>query len=78
MAKGKAEGKAELVAKLLVSRFGPVPRSAQERLRTASLDTLDIYAERVLTAVTLDDVLAPTETPRRRRTAAPKRNSTRR
>jgi len=77
-AEGKAEGKAELVAKLLVTRFGPLPRAARVQLRQATLDDLDVFAERVLAAATLDEVLAPTAPPRRRRASATKLNATRR
>ena len=57
MAKGRAEGRAELVLKLLTRRFGPLPEGAEEQVRAASIDELDAFAERVLTAKSLDEVL---------------------
>ncbi len=56
-AEGKAEGKAELVLKQLTLRFGTVDAVNTERIRNASPVELDTYAERVLTARDLDDVL---------------------
>jgi len=57
-AEGKTEGKAELVIKLLTLRFGAVDAVNAERVRTASPAELDTFAERVLSARDLDDVLA--------------------
>jgi predicted transposase YdaD len=55
---GRQEGRAELVLKQLALRFGALPEKAVERVRTASLEELDSFAERVLTAQALEDVLA--------------------
>jgi hypothetical protein len=55
---GKAEGKAELVLKLLALRFGPLSESVQSQVRSASSPELDSFAERVLSAKTLQDVFA--------------------
>ena len=55
-AEGKAEGKAELVARLLQLRFGELPQSVQDRLASATVEQLDTWAERVLTAPSLDSV----------------------
>lgn len=55
----RLEGKAELLLKLLALRFGPTSATTQARVEHATLDELDTWAERVLTASTLDDVLAP-------------------
>ncbi len=54
---GRAQGRAELLLKLLRLKFGKIPRSAAQRVRRASLDELDRWAERVMTASTLEDVL---------------------
>jgi hypothetical protein len=54
---GLVEGRAEIVLRLLTVRFGPLPEQAVERVGRASADELDHFAERVLTAATLDDVL---------------------
>ena len=56
-AEGKAEGKAELLAKLMRLKFGPLPARVRERLRRASAEELDRWAERILTAASIDDVL---------------------
>ncbi|MEX1367468.1 MAG: Rpn family recombination-promoting nuclease/putative transposase [Nannocystaceae bacterium] len=55
---GKTEGQAELLLKLLDQRFGPLDDSTTGRVMRASPRQLDSWAERVLTAGTLDDVLA--------------------
>ncbi|HKY39085.1 MAG TPA: hypothetical protein VJN18_24270 [Polyangiaceae bacterium] len=57
-AKGKAEGKAETLRKLLTLKFGPLSEAAALHVATASEAELDRYLERVLTAQTVDTVLA--------------------
>lgn len=58
----RAEGARALLVRLLThqlaQRFGEVPAEAEERIRQASADTLTRWAERVLTAASIDDVLA--------------------
>jgi predicted transposase/invertase (TIGR01784 family) len=56
---GKAAGKSDLLLKQLGVRFGPPPEATRARLATATPEQLDTWAERVLTATTLDEVLAP-------------------
>jgi hypothetical protein len=56
---GVAEGQANLLIKQLELRFGPLAEAMCTRVRSASAELLDTWAERVLTAPTLDDVLAP-------------------
>lgn len=64
-AEGKAEGKTEgevsgraaLLLKQLQLKFGAVPDAVRERVHAASIDELDRWGERVLTAATLEDVL---------------------
>jgi Domain of unknown function (DUF4351) len=60
-AKGRAEGKlggqAELLLKQLSFRFGELSNDVQARVAAASLEQLAVYAERVLSAPSLDDVL---------------------
>lgn len=51
------EGRAELLIKLLTLRFGPLSEQVRERIHTANLAELDLFAERVLTARSLDEVL---------------------
>jgi hypothetical protein len=55
--KGIAKGKRELVQRQLQRRFGPLPPEALERLQHAATRELDQWADRVLTAATLADVL---------------------
>ena len=58
-ARGKAEGKAEVLLKLLRLRFNSLPEAARARVESATFEQLDKWIERVLTAQTLDGVLAP-------------------
>jgi hypothetical protein len=58
LSQGKAEGKADAVLKQLALRFGPLPETAQERVRSANAAQLDALVELVLTAKSLDDALA--------------------
>jgi predicted secreted protein len=46
------------VLKMLALRFGPLPAAAERRVKRASAATLERWAERLLTAKSLDDVLA--------------------
>lgn len=54
---GKAEGKVEIVLKQLAARFGPLGEAVQTRVRDAPAAGLDTMAERVLTALTLEEAL---------------------
>ena len=54
-----AQGRAEMILKLLALRFGPLPEAAQTRVRCAQAAQLDIVAERILTAQSREEVLAP-------------------
>ena len=56
-ARGEAKGKASLVLRQLTLRFGPLPEATQARVTSATLEELDLLAERVLTAATVEDVL---------------------
>jgi hypothetical protein len=58
-AEGKAEGRVELILRLLAARFGPLTEEALARVRSASDAELDVMAERMLTAQTLEDALGP-------------------
>ena len=46
-----------MLAKLLALKFGELPGAVRERLAKGSADELDLWAERVLTAESLDEVL---------------------
>ncbi len=55
---GRAEGQAGIVLRLLELRFGDVPDAVRERVRNASAAELEAWAEAVLMAASLDEVLA--------------------
>ncbi len=57
VAEGRAEGEANLVVKLLTSRFGRLSGEIEGRIRSASIEQLDQIAERVLTATSLNEAL---------------------
>ena len=50
----------------LTRRFGPLTAEVQARLGEATTDELELWAERVLNAQTLDDVLGAWTTERDR------------
>jgi predicted transposase/invertase (TIGR01784 family) len=58
-AEGEAKGEAKLLLKQLGLRFGPLSDAIRAQVAAASIDQLDTWAERILTATALDDVLAP-------------------
>jgi hypothetical protein len=55
--KGRAEGRAELLQRLLTVRFGQLDDGTKARIANASSADLDAIAERVLTAQTLEHAL---------------------
>ena len=59
VAQGKAEGRVEMILKLLFLRFGPLTEAVQDHVRRARDAQIDAVAERMLTAQTLDEVLSP-------------------
>jgi uncharacterized protein DUF4351 len=54
---GEANGRAALVKKLLVRRFGSLTQQADARITSASIAELDEIAERLLTAQSLQEAL---------------------
>jgi len=56
--KGRAEGRVELVCKLLTTRFGPLNDAVQARIGSAQKEQIEALAERLLTAQTLEEALA--------------------
>ncbi len=56
-AQGQAEGQAGLLLRQLGVKFGPLTESVQARVHTGTAAEVEVWAERVLTAMTLDDVL---------------------
>lgn len=55
---GVQEGERRVLVKQLTLRFGAPPESAVARIAAADADTLERWAERVLTSSTLEEVLA--------------------
>ena len=55
--KGQAAGQALLLLRLLELRFGALPDAVRERVRGASAAELEAWAEAVLTAASLDEVM---------------------
>jgi hypothetical protein len=53
---GKAEGKAEIVLHLVALKFGPLSEEVSYRIQHATPAELDTWAERVLTATSLDEL----------------------
>ena len=58
VAQGKAEGRMEIILKLLALRFGPLTEAVQARVRGAQDAQLDAVAERMLTAKTLEEAVS--------------------
>ena len=58
---GRQEGEAALLLRLLTLKFGPPDPLIRRRIETADTDTLLRWAERILTASTLDEILSPGE-----------------
>ena len=50
MEKGRVEGEAALLSRLLERRFGPLPAAVRQRIAAADADVLLVYGERVLDA----------------------------
>jgi hypothetical protein len=53
MQQGKIEGEASILERQLTKRFGPLAEETRSRLASASLDQLDLWADRILDAPTL-------------------------
>lgn len=57
-ADGKAEGKAELLIRLIGLRFGPLSPAGRERILNAAPERLDLWAERIITGKSLEEILS--------------------
>ena len=54
---GLMAGKREALLRQLTTKFGPLPEKITSRVQTLdSLDELDVYLDRVLTAKSLEDM----------------------
>ena len=66
-AEGQAEGQTEgrrseaanLLRRLLIRRFGPLPAWAEQRIAGAATETLEDWADRLLEAERIEEVFAP-------------------
>ncbi|WP_345249942.1 DUF4351 domain-containing protein [Pigmentiphaga soli] len=54
--RGRQEGQARQLERLLTHKFGPLPAALLQRLQTASLQDLDAWALKVLDATSLEAV----------------------
>jgi transposase len=54
--KVKQKGEARIIQRQLAKRFGPLNAETLTRLQTATLEQLEIWAENLLDAATLDEV----------------------
>ena len=54
---GEARGRAAVLLKQLTLKFGTLPSATLERVQSASTAELDLWAERILSAKTLQEVL---------------------
>ncbi len=54
---GRQKGERKLLLKLLTLRFGKLPEAALARVNAAGVEQLEAWAERVLTALTLAEVI---------------------
>ena len=55
---GRQEGEAAILLRQLVRRFGPLGAATIERVQTASSAQLEQWADNILDARSLDEVLA--------------------
>jgi predicted transposase/invertase (TIGR01784 family) len=58
-ARGEARGQGKVLLKQLGLRFGLVSETTRARIETATLEQLDAWAGRILTARSLDEVFVP-------------------
>ncbi len=57
MQQGRLEGKAQLLARLLIQRFGDLPAWAGDRIRQASEAELDAWSEALLSSASIEALL---------------------
>jgi hypothetical protein len=60
---GSQKGRCEILLRLLRLRFGELPEPIVVRVKAAKTSQLDLWAERVLSAPTLDAVFDPANSP---------------
>ncbi len=57
--RGAQRGRADMLLRQMERRFGSVASVTVERVRAASITHLDGWADRILTASSLEEVLGP-------------------
>ena len=57
LAEGIRMGTRNVLLRMLRSRFGALPETAEARIQAAEVAQLEVWADRILTAATLDEVL---------------------
>ena len=55
---GRQQGEARVLLRLITLKFGPPSEAVREQIATADPETLLRWSERILTAQTIDEVLA--------------------
>lgn len=55
---GRVEGRADVLVRLLITKFGPLTQDILDTVHAADAEQIETWAVRVLTAATLDEVLA--------------------
>ena len=63
--RGRSRGRREVLLKLLRLKFNSLPEGAEKRVAEASSEELDLWAERILTASSLDELFRRAPTPER-------------
>lgn len=56
-ARGRAAGRVEMLVEQLTVKFGPLPSAVIQRVQDADADELHVWARRVVTAGSLEDVV---------------------
>ena len=54
-----AQGRIEIILKMLASRFGPLTEAVHARVRSADSAQIEAIADRMLTAQALEELLGP-------------------
>jgi hypothetical protein len=55
---GYARGRAATLAQFLTHKFGPLPPAALDRVHSATIDQLETWTSRVITADKLEEILS--------------------
>jgi predicted transposase YdaD len=56
---GRQEGEALLLQRILTRRFGPLPPEVASKIASSPAEQIDVWADRLLSAATLDEVFRP-------------------